>query len=222
MKRVWVYQLIHAVYKKSLTLGNIPAPKWLWLPMAYLRESVLFIFWRLRSILWSTPIFKARCTKCGKNLQIGNFIPFIFGFGDLTLGNNVELVKVGFFFAANFEDKPSIRIGDNTHIGYNTSIVCSKSIEIGSNCLISVDVSIADSDDHPNDPEKRKNRERPDSKMAKPVVIEDNVWICQKAIILKGVSIGENSIVGAGAVVAKSVPSNVIVVGNPAKIVKSL
>ncbi|MEP6955368.1 MAG: DapH/DapD/GlmU-related protein, partial [Chthoniobacterales bacterium] len=55
-----------------------------------------------------------------------------------------------------------------------------------------------------------------------PVVIGDNVWIGMNAIILKGVTIGENSVVAAGAVVSKSVPANVVVAGNPAVVVKQL
>jgi acetyltransferase-like isoleucine patch superfamily enzyme len=55
-----------------------------------------------------------------------------------------------------------------------------------------------------------------------PVIIRDNVWIGMNAVILKGVTIGENSVVAAGAVVTKSVPENVVVAGNPAIIVKQL
>jgi acetyltransferase-like isoleucine patch superfamily enzyme len=55
---------------------------------------------------------------------------------------------------------------------------------------------------------------------AKPVIIEDNVFIGACAIILKGVTIGKNSIIGAGSVVVSNVPKNVIVAGNPAKVIK--
>ena len=55
-----------------------------------------------------------------------------------------------------------------------------------------------------------------------PVKICDNVWIGMNAIILKGVTIGENSVVAAGAVVTKSVPANVVVAGNPAVVIKKL
>jgi len=56
----------------------------------------------------------------------------------------------------------------------------------------------------------------------KPIVLEDNVWIGDSAIICKGVTIGKNSIIGAGAVVTKEVPPNCIYAGNPARLVKKL
>ncbi|MBA2586560.1 MAG: acyltransferase [Chthoniobacterales bacterium] len=104
-------------------------------------------------------------------------------------------------------------------------------IEIGSHCLVSWNVGIADSDFHPLEPAQRiidahalapfyKDRPpRPPLRTA-PVIIGDNVWIGMNAVILKGVAIGENSVVAAGAVVTKSVPENCVVAGNPAKIVK--
>jgi acetyltransferase-like isoleucine patch superfamily enzyme len=106
-------------------------------------------------------------------------------------------------------------------------------IEIGSYCLISWNVGIADSDFHPLEPAQRlvdaralapfyKDRPpRPPLRTA-PVIIADNVWIGMNATILKGVTIGENSVVAAGSVVSKSVPPNTVVAGNPAVVVKEL
>ena len=58
--------------------------------------------------------------------------------------------------------------------------------------------------------------------VAKPIVIEDNVWIGGGAILLPGVSIGRNAVVGAGAVVSRSVPANTVVVGNPARVIREI
>ncbi len=123
-------------------------------------------------------------------------------------------------------------IGDHTLLN-GALIMCEEEITIGSYCLISWNVGIADSDFHPLDPEARKRDAilmnpytgvtgpRPPIP-TKPVRIGDNVWVGMGAIILKGVTIGENSVVGAGAVVARDVPPNVVVAGNPAQIVKKL
>lgn len=71
---------------------------------------------------------------------------------------------------------------------------------------------------HPLDAESRnKNLE-----WAEPVIIGDNVWIGGDATILPGVTIGDNVVIGAGSVVTKDIPSNVVIAGNPAKIIKTL
>src|SRR5207237_3719824 len=107
-----------------------------------------------------------------------------------------------------------------------------KRIAIGTHCLVSWNVGIADSDFHPLEPAQRlvdaealapfysSRAARPKLRTA-PVIIGDNVWIGMNATILKGVSIGQNSVVAAGSVVTKSVPANVVVAGNPAVVVKN-
>jgi acetyltransferase-like isoleucine patch superfamily enzyme len=121
-------------------------------------------------------------------------------------------------------------IGDFTLLN-GALIMAEERIDIGSHCLVSWNVGIADSDFHPLDPAQRlvdaqalapyfKGRPpRPKLKTA-PVKIADNVWIGMNAVILKGVTIGENCVVAAGAVVTKSVPPNTVVAGNPAIVVK--
>jgi len=58
--------------------------------------------------------------------------------------------------------------------------------------------------------------------VAKPIVIEDNVWLGGGAILLPGVRIGRNAVVGAGAVVTRSVPANTVVAGNPARVIREI
>jgi acetyltransferase-like isoleucine patch superfamily enzyme len=130
-----------------------------------------------------------------------------------------------------------IKIGNNVFIGSGSQIISSKAITIGNNVLISSDVIIQDNDAHSLNYEPRAHdieyalarhlgnplSEKDWSKIASEEIrICDNSWIGMRAIILKGVEIGERSIVGAGSVVTKSVPSDVVVAGNPAVIVKKL
>lgn len=121
-------------------------------------------------------------------------------------------------------------IGDFTLLN-GALIMAEERIEIGSHCLISWNVGIADSDFHPLEPAQRLIDSRalapfftdrpPRPKLTTaPVKISDNVWIGMNAVILKGVTIGENSVVAAGAVVTKSVAANVVIAGNPAVVVK--
>ena len=145
----------------------------------------------------------------------------------VVFGNHVS-VYAGCSFA--IQKDGHCTVGDFTLL--NGAIVMAEElVEIGSHCLISWGVGIADSDFHPLEPAQRlidsqalapffKDRPlRPKLKTA-PVKIGDNVWIGMNAVILKGVTIGENSVVAAGAVVTKSIPANAIAAGNPAVTVK--
>lgn len=147
----------------------------------------------------------------------------------VVLGDHVSCYA-GCSFAIG--ENGSCSIGDFTLLN-GALIMAEERIEIGSHCLISWSVGIADGDFHPLDPVQRRldaealapyapNRPaRPPLRTA-PIIIGDNVWIGMNAVILKGVTIGENSVVAAGAVVTKSVPPNVVVAGNPAVIAKEL
>ena len=98
------------------------------------------------------------------------------------------------------------------YMNYNSVIDCSTSISIGRNVKISENVSIRDSDNHIIVGSKKASEA--------PIVIEDNVWIGINVTILKGVTIGEGSIVAAGAVVTKDIPPHSLVAGIPAKVIK--
>src|ERR1700758_5597373 len=148
--------------------------------------------------------------------------------GMIKLGNHVSC-----YAGCSFSIGPNghCKVGDFTLLN-GALIMAEDRIEIGSHCLVSWNVGIADSDFHPLEPAQRlidakalapyfKNRPaRPRLKTA-PVKIADNVWIGMNAVILKGVTIGENSVVAAGSVVTKSVGPNTIVAGNPAVVVKN-
>lgn len=94
----------------------------------------------------------------------------------------------------------------------NCKIRCKESIKIGNNVAISHDVTIMDSDFHNVDYEGYE--------MTKPIVIGDDVWIGSKAMILKGVNVGNGSMIAAGSVVTKDVPAHSIVAGVPAKAIR--
>lgn len=138
-------------------------------------------------------------------------------FAQLELGEGVRFGHgVGIGVAGRGpDDSATLRIGAHTIIGDRTHVNGQTSISIGMHCAISWDVEILDSDTHvvvADVGQALSNRS--------PVVIEDRVWIVTRALILKGVTIGHDSIVAAGAVVASSVPPHSICAGNPAKAVR--
>lgn len=117
-----------------------------------------------------------------------------------------------------------IKIGDQVEFSNNVFVIALKHVSIGNKCLIADFVTIVDSDFHdilPSDRATEAKRLNSDG-IISPTIIEDNVWIGSRTIILKGVRIGKDSIIGAGSVVTRNIPKGVIACGVPAKVVRSL
>lgn len=120
----------------------------------------------------------------------------------------------------------NIFVGDDVIININCTFVDNRSIRIGNKVLIASNVQMYTAT-HPVLPEERlrKDWKETDSvsffrTYAKPIEIKDNVWIGGGVIILPGVTIGENSVIGAGSVVNRSIPANCLAAGNPCKIIR--
>ena len=113
-----------------------------------------------------------------------------------------------------------IVIGENTGIS-NSVIVAYRSVIIGKNVLIGGSCKIYDTDFHSLDSHQRIKYPLDDIS-SKEIVIEDGVFLGAHCIVLKGVTIGQNSIIGAGSVVTKSIPAGEIWAGNPARFIRKL
>jgi maltose O-acetyltransferase len=111
----------------------------------------------------------------------------------------------------------NITIGDGTFVNYGLTALDVAPITIGRNCQIATHVQLL-TPWHPVEADPRRDG----VEAASPITIGDNVWLGGGAIVLPGVTIGDNSVVGAGSVVTRDVPANVVVVGNPARVVKRL
>jgi len=148
--------------------------------------------------------------------------------------NSKESVRIGNYVKINgilcCNKNGKIEIGNYTVIRDGAFISADRQVKIGNYCFISSDVLIYDNNGHPILPELRRiqleklHKEPIDNYEAEngPIVIQDDVWIGTRSIILKEVTIGVGSIVAAGAVVTRDVPSFSIVAGNPAKVVKHI
>ncbi|WP_051133714.1 sugar O-acetyltransferase [Nocardia paucivorans] len=110
-----------------------------------------------------------------------------------------------------------IRIGARTFVNFGLVALDVASITIGDDVQIGTNVQLL-TPTHPLDPAQRRAK----WEAAAPIVIADNVWLGSGAIILPGVTIGENTVVGAGSVVTRDLPPNVVAVGNPARVVRTL
>lgn len=109
----------------------------------------------------------------------------------------------------------NIRLGKNVFINNCCTFMDRGGITIGDNAFIGPQVCLI-TENHGLTPQMRRTL------ISKPIVLKNNVWIGAGATVLPGVTIGENSVVGAGAVVTKDVPANTVVAGNPARIIKKI
>lgn len=108
-------------------------------------------------------------------------------------------------------------IGARTFINVNAVILDVGEVRIGEDCQIGPNVQLL-TPTHPLDPDQRRSR----WEGAEPITLEDNVWLGGGVIVLPGVTIGRDAVVGAGAVVTKDVPPRTVVVGNPARVIRTL
>ena len=121
--------------------------------------------------------------------------------------------------------EPPLRVayGSRTHVGnhvyanFNLTLVDDIEIYVGNNVMFAPNVTIS-ATGHPVHPELRPNGEQ----FSFPVTIEDYVWIGSNVVILPGVTIGKNSVIGAGSVVTKDIPVNVVAVGNPCRVLRPI
>jgi len=143
-------------------------------------------------------------------------------FGEsISLGNYANVIatsdkKVRLTVWSNFGEKGRIKIGDYCLICPGVRIGAATEIVIGDSCMMAQGSYITDSDWH-----GLYDRSQPVGQTAA-VRIGNNVWIGDSAIVCKGVTIGDNSVIGAGSIVTKDIPPDVIAAGNPAVVIKKL
>ena len=169
--------------------------------------------------------------QIGENVQFGTTFSISNSKAKIIVGDNTWIYANINIFPHN--DDCELIIGKDCYIGDNSRLWVSKKIIIGDRSLIAHNVNIFDTTTHPTDKNIRyehecvvKTQGMPMHKYQtieeQPVIIGQDVWIGCNCVIMKGVNIGDGTIIGAGSVVTKDIPAGVMAAGNPAKVIKTI
>lgn len=180
---------------------------------------------------WYRLVFVWTEQQCHRRLEIGRDVIFFMpvraagGSGTLVIGEGNRFgvsrshrLGSGEFLLRAGPPEAKITIGKNNWFNNNTVLCAVNNISIGNDCRIGDYVAIYDADFHEINPATR-NRSAGE---AKPVVVGNNVWIGSRAMVLKGVTIGDNSVIAAMSVVNSSIPPNCIAAGIPARVIRRI
>ncbi len=170
------------------------------------------------TIFYRHPLFQARCAQVGRNLGLSD-LPFVSGHVGIYIGDNVTIGGKASILSGRFLDNPRLEIKDRAQIGWNVVIAVNKEVVIEEDTIIANDCRISDSDGHHKDAELRAQNAAVPLREIRAVRICRYAWIGGGSYIMKGVTIGEGSIVGANSVVISDVPPNCIAIGNPAEVI---
>lgn len=187
------------------------------------------------SYIFFNPINKIKFilngVKYGRNVRVRGTIDIRHpDNGEIVLGNNILINSapwanpIGFADKTRFElfDEGSIYVGDYVGMS-NVAIASSSEVRIGNNVLIGAGTKIYGTDFHPISVKYRDGKiQTPGKTGTKAIIIEDGVFIGAGCIIMKGVQIGKNSVIGAGSIVTKKIPENQVWAGNPAVFIKTI
>lgn len=193
--------------------------------LLYGERQARAIWWPLvAKFFYREPLMRYRCESVGRRLQLEGVIPEIGGDGRIVIGDNVRIGPIcSWDIGHKVSREPAqLIIGNDVSLNYAGIISCVTSVHIGDRTMLAGMVSIYDNPSHPMSPRRRFHHEPFDYEDCAPVVIGRNCWIGSKSFVLKGVTIGDNSIVAAGSVVTKSVPPNTLVGGSPARVLREL
>ena len=143
--------------------------------------------------------------------------PSVENAGTITIGELTKLISSIATLELAAGPGATLEIGERVFINYGCSFGATQLIRIGPRCAIGSHAIIIDNDFHRVEPERRY--EVPPSA---PIILEENVWLGARVIVLRGVTIGAHSVIGAGSVVTRDIPPRSVAVGLPARVIKSI
>jgi len=188
-----------------------------------LHRIVIHVIHELLRIFYYTPIFKSQLVSKARGLYLYGGIPAMLGSLEITMGKNVELAARTTLAGRTLsQPTPKLNIGDDVVIGWHSKISVGSEVNIGEKSYLAGGCHLVGYPGHALDPEARWQRQPDLDTQCGKISIGKNVWLGSNVTVLAGVEVGENTVVGAGSIVTKDLPPNVLAGGVPARVIRSL
>ncbi len=215
-----LFRLLKKTIKAVLYPTALVLPRMVLAPLRLVYElhyGVIWLFRSIATILYYSPLFQARCSTFGREVTIDGMV-FVLGPVQIHIGDKVKVAAKISILSGNVFDAPQFVMKDRSAIGWGTKITVNKEVVLEEDVIVASGCQISDTDGHPREADLRAQGKPPFPEDIRPVRICRNAWVGAGAFIMKGVTIGEGSIVAANSVVLSSVPPYCLAVGNPAEV----
>jgi acetyltransferase-like isoleucine patch superfamily enzyme len=218
----WWARLLRNTYYQ-IRYFNFPTIAPLHKPLLKIHLLTLSFVRQVLQVMYFTPLFKSQLTGSPKQLQLYSGMPQVMGSLSMRVGERCRISGRSSFFgrAANGE-KAMCSIGDNVDIGWQNTLAVGRQIIIEDNVRIAGCCYLAGFPGHPEDPVARAKGLPELDVQVGDIILRKNVWLASGVTVLAGVTIGENTIVGAGSVVTHDLPANIVAAGVPARVIRPI
>ncbi|WP_338108315.1 acyltransferase [Photobacterium kishitanii] len=201
---------------------ELPSPQWFNLCLYCLHQTIITLWHYFSHFFYYLPAFKGRLHSYGKRTLLYNGLPFFNGPLIMTIGNDCRISGKTTFIGRSDSIYPTLCVGNNVDIGWQTTVVVGNKINIGDNVRIAGQGFLCGYPGHPINPHLRAQGLPDLPQQIGNITLENDVWVGTRVSIIGNVTIGARSIIATGSVVTKSFPPNTLIAGNPAKAIKTL
>lgn len=226
--KIWLKENPNPVYRKlfvilkNIRACDLPTPSIFNKTTAFLYNGSKALFANMVRILIHTPAFKGRLTQFGKRLYLFGGVPLVTGPLKIYLGDDCRISGQSTFSGRTQSLETELIVGNNVDIGWQTTIAVGKRIVIGDNVRMAGRAFLFGYSGHSLHAGKRALGAGDSERDIGNITLERDVWLGTNVTVCPNITIGQGTIVGAGSVVTKSLPSYVVAAGNPAKVVRKL
>ncbi len=207
---------------KSIRNFELPTPRFINATLYWLYKAITTQWQSFANLIFYIPAFKGRLASYGKRTLLDGGLPFFSGPLTMSIGNDCRISGHTTFSGRTGSTNPTLTVGNNVDIGWQTTIAVGNQVILGDNVRIAGQGFLCGYPGHPIEPISRAEGKADLDSQVGNIILEKDVWLATRVSIIGNVTIGEGTIVAAGSVVTKSLPPFVLAGGNPAKVIKAL